>query len=211
MGKRVQGLYLSAMVSPGNDVEERAGDGPPFSADAVRRVAGRMLPFYRAIARGGHYAGRWSEAVVEAKLNRMERLLVSAAPKLGRHSLGTNGIGYEVTFSFPALKQEYANGTTIPPGLVQFRFEPRAHAAVAASVLPLYRALAADRRFAARLARAVRADDSEAVAHLARSKVRSAGLKSVTLDETGVGLTFRFPFSDYPYRNLLYLERPEGE
>jgi hypothetical protein len=210
MRKRVSGLYLSAVVSPGGSGKEMKG-GESITAGALQKVARRMVPFYLKVARNGLYAGRWSDAVVKLNLDRLDGLLRLASPKIGRNHIGTNGIGYFVDFPFKAPLREYTNGTTIPPGTVQFVFEHQAHRAVAEAVLPLYRTLALNRRFAAELARAIRAEDSEAVANLVKRCVRTAALKSIAAQANGFALTFRFASSSYPYRNVLYGELPAGE
>lgn len=210
MGKRIRGLYLSSLVSPGSGTVDKESSRP-VTAEAIQRIARRMEPFYARIALGGLYAEKWSDAVVKLKLKRMERLLKLASPKVGRIFIGTNGIGYSVSFPIPSEEREYMSGTTIPPGTVQIVFEPRAHCEVAAAVLPLYRTLAGSRPFAAALARAIGEEDSEAAARLVKGRIRSEALKSISLEPSGIAMTFRFTFSKYPYRNLLLQEMPEGE
>src|SRR5690606_13401231 len=93
-----------------------------INANVLQKTAVSMLPFYRAVATSKSFATMWSRAVVTANLDMMKKLLDSAAPQAARQGLGTNGIGYFVDFVFAKLV--YTNGTTIPPGTVQFVFEP---------------------------------------------------------------------------------------
>lgn len=178
----------------------------PTLAYVLQQVAAKMAPFYKKIAADAAYAKKWSEAVVDSDLDRMERLLKEASPRIGANFPGSNGIGYFIGFPFARPFENYVNGTTIPPGTVQFVFEPDAHRAVAAAVLPLYQSLAADRAFARELAEAIEKNDPEAAAVLVRSKVKARTLKSVAIESQGVALLFRFSFSRYPYRNLLFRE-----
>ncbi|BCG59042.1 hypothetical protein [Paenibacillus sp. URB8-2] len=176
------------------------------TADVLVKVAKGMLPFYRAIAGGRSYASAWTRAVVGADLDLMGKLLKLAAPQAARQGYGTNAIGYFVDFDFPLPTLVYTNGTTIPPGLVQFTFSTEVHRRIARAVLPLYRELAINRNFAAALARGIRRDDCKAVAAMVRGLVHSPGLRSVKIEESGIALLFKYKSSPYPYRNLLFRE-----
>jgi len=170
----------------------------------LQRIARQMLPFYTAVACNRKYAVAWSRAVVSADLDAMTKLLRKVSPMLGKQGMGTNAIGYFI--SFMIHKSSYSNGVTIPPGTVQFKFETNVHRAMTGALLPLYRKLAYQRSFAERLARAIRSHNEPLAIALIRSTVRSAALKSVYLDDTGFTLIFKFPFSKYRYQNLLFLE-----
>ncbi|WP_342772886.1 hypothetical protein [Paenibacillus lentus] len=174
------------------------------NANVLQKTAASMLPFYSTVATSKRFATRWSRAVVTANLDLMKKLLAPVAPGAARQGLGVNGIGYFIDFSFPKLV--YTNGTTIPPGSVQFMFEPKVHQAMAQAVLPLYDRLVSDRPFACKLAIAIRRNNSQLVSLLVRSVVRTQALKSVEIEDQGTALTFKFPFSRFKYRNLLYGE-----
>ncbi|WP_235847582.1 hypothetical protein [Paenibacillus tuaregi] len=124
------------------------------TAALLRRVAAGMLPFLRAVERSRGYASAWSRAVVKADLDAMRRLLHKVSPRLGNQGLGSNGIGYFISFS--AAGAYYSSGTTIPPGSVQFYFNPRVHRLVAKALLPYYCELASKSGYALALARAIR-------------------------------------------------------
>lgn len=176
------------------------------TACVLRRVATAMLPFYRKIAGNSSYAADWTTAVVSADLDLMGRLL-ARIPTLARvENYGTNGIGYFISFPFPLPVAFYTNGTTIPPGTVQFTFSTAAHRSIARAVIPLYRELSVNNSFAESLAAAIRRRDRGAVTAMVRSLVTADSLKSVTIEESGIALLFRTRFSKYPYRNLLFQE-----
>ncbi|QWU13554.1 hypothetical protein SAMN04487895_103227 [Paenibacillus sophorae] len=176
------------------------------TADILVKVARGMLPFYRAIAGNRSYANAWSRAVVGADLRLMASLLKLVAPLAARQGYGTNAIGYFITYTFPLPIASYTNGTTIPPGLVQFTFSTKIHRRIARAVLPLYRELAFNRNFAAALARAIRRGDRKAVACMVRGLVCTRSLRSVKIEESGIALLFKYSGSPYPYRNLLFRE-----
>lgn len=172
-------------------------------ARSLRKTAVGMLPFYRTVAASERYATQWSDAVVDLDLDRMERLLRQASPRIGPFGLGTSSIGYVVELPVPEPVRFYTNGTTIIPGTAQFVFEPRAHRVLSAAVLPFYRSLAGNPSYTQTLADAIVRRDSRAVAALVRSRVRSRTLQSVQVEGQGVALRFRFSFSTYTYSNLL--------
>ncbi|MNJ35238.1 hypothetical protein D3C77_299690 [compost metagenome] len=180
-------------------------DNSKVNASVLQKTAASMLPFYSAVATNKKFATLWSRAVVTANLKLMKRLLASAAPHAARQGLGTNGIGYFVDFGFPKLV--YTNGTTIPPGTVQFVFDPKVHQAIARAMLPLYRRLACDRTFACKLAIAIRHGNRRLVNLLVRSRVHTAALKAIKIEDEGIALSFKYPFSKFKYRNLLFRER----
>lgn len=67
-------------------------------AETLRKISAAMLPFYKAIATRRAFAVQWSRAVVQGNLDRMKSLLCSVAPFAAKQGLGTNGIGYFVSF-----------------------------------------------------------------------------------------------------------------
>lgn len=174
----------------------------------LQRVARIMLPFYRAIAISGPYARQWSEAVTGLDLDRMVRLLTAVSPRAAGLPLGTNSIGYFVAFPQGDRPLQWTNGTTIPPGTTQSVFEPRVHRAIARAVFPLYLELARNRSFAAALERAVLAEDTKAVRRMVRCLVKTPALVSIGtgLEEGGLSLSFRYRFTEFLYRNLLFRE-----
>ncbi|WP_438444931.1 hypothetical protein [Gorillibacterium sp. sgz5001074] len=210
MGNCTDTVYLSSRVQPGSGVGARV-NGPAALASALQKVARRMAPFYRTVAESRKFAERWSDAVTGLELDRMLKLLKAASPRIGTVFPGTNSIGYFVTFPIPDPVGPYANGTTIPPGTTQSVFEPRAHQAVAEAVRPLYRSLAANRAFALSLAKAITDEDAEAAVRLVRSRVKTASLRSVSVDADGIAMNFRFAFTKYTYRNLLFRDVEEGD
>ncbi|WP_019911330.1 hypothetical protein [Paenibacillus sp. HW567] len=172
----------------------------------LRQVSRRMLPFYRKIAGSRSFASQWTTAVVTSDLSRMGRLLARIPALAKVEHFGTNGIGYFISFPFPPPVDYYTNGTTIPPGSVQFTFDTQAHRRLALAVIPLYRKLAASPTFAKSFAAAIRRKDNKAVDVMVRGLVKADSLKSVTIEEHGVALLFHTRFSEYPYRNLLFQE-----
>lgn len=64
----------------------------------VQYSAKVMLPFYRAIAEHPKYAAAWSRAVIAADLDKMGLLLGLASRKAIGLPLGSNGIGYFISF-----------------------------------------------------------------------------------------------------------------
>ncbi|MFO7263914.1 MAG: hypothetical protein C0P68_007250 [Bacillota bacterium] len=173
-------------------------------AIVMQRVARAMAPFYRAIAGCQLYAKRWSEAVIDADLKTMEQLLRRVSPAAARQGLATNGIGYFVSFAAPSPIDHYTNGVTIPPGKVQFVFEPRAHRLLARHVLPFYETLAQHSPFSVRLAQAIQRHDIGAVHRLVRARIRTAHLRVIAIEDEGLILTFVFPFSRFRYQNVLF-------
>lgn len=184
---------------------KRAKPKQRITADVLISVSKAMLPFYKAIATRSKYAAEWSKAVKSGDLARMQKLMRLVSPSLG-DELGTNGIGYFITFPFPRSDVHFTNGTTIPPGSVQFLFETRVHRSIARGVLPLYRKLSTCRTFALALARAIRRRNTKAVARMIRLHVRTPALKSVSIESSGFALLFGYKFSKYKYRNLLIRE-----
>jgi len=170
----------------------------------LNMVAAAMLPFYKRVAESQAFANKWSKAVVSADLHALQKMLSQTVPAISTNELGTNAIGYFI--GFEKFNMLYTNGTTIPPGIVQFMFEPRAHRALACTVLPFYKELANNKHYAHRVAAAILNKKSLQLNRLVRSKVKCTSLKSVALETEGVSMLFRFPFSKYPYRNLLIRE-----
>ncbi|WP_248925213.1 hypothetical protein [Paenibacillus hamazuiensis] len=175
----------------------------------LQRAAKIMLPFYRAVAGSEAFARRWSRAVTKDDLAGMGRLLRSVSPKASGLPYGSNGIGYFVSFPIANTELQLTNGTTIPAGTVQFFFETRVHRAICRAVLPLYRELARNRAFAIAFAKAVGAEDGAVVRSMVIGLVKTPALISVEVgvEQGGVALAFKYKFSKYVYRNLLFLER----
>lgn len=174
----------------------------------VQRMAALMLPFYRTIAVSRSFAVRWSRAVVTTNVNRLSRMLASVSPKTEGLPLSSNGIGYFVSINTNNPDVQLTNGTTIPPGTVQFTFESRVHRAIARAVLPLYCELARNACFARALTKAIRRNDLKAVRKMVRGLVRTPALRSVNIivEDGGLALNFKFKFSKFVYRNLLFRE-----
>ncbi|CAM4477365.1 hypothetical protein [Paenibacillus tarimensis] len=177
-----------------------------LSSVPLRKAAAAMVPFYRAIASSERYARRWSKAIARPDLVRLEELLKLVSPAAAKQGLGTNGIGYFISFPVGDSIALLTNGITIPPGTVQFTFQTRVHRSLARAVLPFYRKLAASRSYAAALAKAIRLGDKRAVNSMVRSIVPTPALRSVTIQDMGLALLFQYSFSRYPYRNLLVYE-----
>ncbi|ASA21140.1 hypothetical protein [Paenibacillus donghaensis] len=176
------------------------------TAQVLQTVARAMLPFYRKIAGNQPFASKWTTAVVTADLDLMGRML-STLPTLARQDdYGTNAIGYFIAFPFPLPVAYYTSGTTIPTGLVQFTFNTRAHRYVARSALPLYRKLAGSYTFARSFAAALRRKDTGAVEAMVRRLIPTSALRTVTVADYGVFMSFKTRFSKYPYRNQLFRE-----
>lgn len=181
-------------------------DNRLVSAEVLRRMANVLVPFYEKIARELPYALRWSQVVRKADLAAMQTLLVQASPKAKKAFLASNGIGYFVTLPFPKPIVGYVNGTTIPPGSTQFFFETSVHRRIVRAVLPLYRDLASEPAFAARVARAIRGNRGAELHRLLRCRVHSAYLRVIRLEESGFALEFKYPDSRFVYRNLMFRE-----
>jgi hypothetical protein len=209
MKKRTGRVYLSNLVTPESGAEPPVY---PLTPGMLQRLSQKLLPLYKVVAQDPSFAGKWSLAVTELDLKRLERLLKTASPAIkNNHSLSVNGIGYTIAFpdggkGKPEGKiQQAAGGIAITPGSsAEDVFEAQAHQAVAAAVYPLYRTLATDRTFAAALAESLRTEDVEAAAVLIRRKVKSKDLKSISIDAGGLDLRFHFRFSKYTYRNMLF-------
>ncbi|MNJ78190.1 hypothetical protein D3C81_1846630 [compost metagenome] len=70
-------------------------------------------------------------------------------------------------------------------------------------MIPFYRQLASNRAFADALAEAIYRNEYELVDKVVRGWVRRSALKSISIEEHGIVLLFKFPFSKYDYENLL--------
>jgi len=175
-------------------------------ARILQQVAQAMAPFYRAIARRQRYARQWSQAVINTDLAKLEQLLRRVSPAAARQGIASNGIGYFISFASPSPIDNYVNGVGIPPGSARFCFETRAHRLMAHYVLPFYEKLARDHAFANRLAQSILQRDSRAAARLIHPFIRTASLRSITIEDEGIVLTFAFPFSRFRYQNVLFRE-----
>lgn len=174
------------------------------TAQVLQKIAKAMVPFYEAIASKPQYAKIWSNAIVKADLDQLQRLLCHSSPLACKQGLGTNAIGYFVSFTFPYPIEQYTNGTTIPPGMTQFVFETKVHRAIARNTLPLYRKLAFDRSFSSAFAKAIRMNESQIVQQMVRSLIPSPELKSIRIANSGISLLFKCKGSRYYYRNMLF-------
>lgn len=183
---------------------------PGVTPYMIRYAAAGMLPLYRTVAENAAFARRWSKAVVRADLADMQKLLKQAkAEKAARQGLGSNGIGYYVSFGIGRRDSRvyYTNGTTIPPGTVQFIFEPKIHREMARAVLPLYRELADKKRnLAESLTRAIRLNQTQTVKRIVRKRIHSAALRSIEIADGGISLNFKFSASKFIYRNMFFVE-----
>ncbi|GIO86983.1 hypothetical protein J25TS5_39150 [Paenibacillus faecis] len=175
------------------------------TAYLLQRMAAGMLPLYKTVACNPRFAEAWSRAVVGADLDGMKKMLCVAAPRLAHHGLGSNGIGYFISFSGPS-SSSYSCGVTIPPGQVQFHFNPRIHQRIARAVLPYYREMARRPSYCAALARAIRRGHHRAASRLVRCFVKTAALKAVKIQSGGIKLVFKYPSSKYEYTCLLFRE-----
>ncbi|QHT61683.1 hypothetical protein GXP70_18030 [Paenibacillus lycopersici] len=176
------------------------------SGPILAQVASYMIPFYRKIAGSRSYALRWSKAVRQGDLDTLIKMFKKVAPMAKYDSFSVNGIGYFIDFAFPAPTVLYSNGTTIPPGTVQFTFSTPVHQALARAVLPFYCKLSNSTTYANALAAAIRADNAARVRCLVRQQVRTTALKKIRIDFSGVELNFKFTRCSYTYRNLLFRE-----
>ncbi|GGA37078.1 hypothetical protein [Paenibacillus physcomitrellae] len=179
---------------------------PGITASILRTIAEEMLPFYQAVAASESFAREWSRSIVRADLSAMRKLLDTAAPSAGKQGLGTNGIGYFMTFGFPKEDVYYTNGTTIPPGNVRFTFQTGTHRQIAKAVIPFYRELICNRPYAQTLAKAIRRKDRRAAAYMVRSLIGTKALRSVEIESSGITLTFKYRSTKWIYQNLLILE-----
>ncbi|WP_305954242.1 hypothetical protein [Paenibacillus sp. FSL R7-0273] len=179
---------------------------PRVTARILRQTAKAMLPFYRKIAGNRTFAEQWSAAVVNADLSLMGSLLSRIPTLAGVENYGTNGIGYFISFLYPLPFAFYTNGTTIPPGTVQFTFNTRVHRTVALAVIPFYRKLSSSSSYAAALAAAINRNDTAGVNTMIRGLIKTKALQTVSIEDLGVALRFKTRYSKYPYRNLLFQE-----
>lgn len=179
------------------------------TAPVLRKVAATMLPFYRRILRSKAFAERWGKAVANADLKRLERMFQCVSPTARTvYHIGTNGIGYFVSLPFPKPIHAYGQGITIPPGAARFFFESCVHRAIVRSVFPFYHSLASNRTFARAVAKGVRCSDATSIRRLVRSRVRTIALYSIVIEDAGIAMSFRYPFSKYTYRLALFQDIP---
>lgn len=175
------------------------------SAQVLRYVARAMLPFYRAVALHPRYATRWGRAVVTANGTELLRLFRLASPLVPNPLPGTYKSGYNVFFEFQGPVDIYGSETTLPPGTLQLLpQETRAHREIARAILPLYRALAFNRAFAHVFAKAIRRGDTRTVHCMVRGLIRTPQLRTVSVQGSGIALSFKFAFSPLTYEHLLY-------
>lgn len=195
-------VWLSKNVTKGS-IKNHPQSYNGITGEIVQKVSLGMLPFYMKIASNRSYAEEWSKAIVCADLDHMKILLGSVSKLAAKQGLGTNGIGYFVDFDDKHHPWSFSNGTTIPPGKVKFHFSTRVHRAISRAVIPFYRQLASNRVFADALAVAIRRKENELVERVVRGLVCTPALKSVSIEEHGIVLLFKYPSSKYSYENLL--------
>ncbi|SFS62009.1 hypothetical protein [Paenibacillus sp. BC26] len=172
----------------------------------LSHVAATMVPFFRKIVLNYSYALKWSKAIRGADLDTLSALFKSVAPYAKLNGFSTNAIGYFFDFEFPEPILQYSIGTTIPPGTTQFTFSTPIHRAIARAVLPFYKALRASSSYAAAVAAAVNNNNRTRLAALIRQKVTACALKSITIDFSGIALSFKYSSSKFTYRHLLFRE-----
>ncbi len=180
----------------------RVGQLP--TAWLLRKIAAEMLPFYEMVVRSRGFALAWSRAVAGADLDRMKKLLSTVAPRLAHRGMGTNGIGYFI--SFPAANSYYSAGITIPPGRVRFHFNPGIHRLMVRALIPCFWTMACRPSYAQALARAIVRNDRQGADRLVRCRVKMNALKSVRIEDGGLVLSFKYPYSQYVYSLILFRE-----
>lgn len=181
---------------------KRSATNRLVTVPVLRRTVSGMLPFYSKIVRCPRFAARWARAVRKADLSRMEKMLRKAAPGTARKtSLAVNGIGYFVDFNARRPIYQYVNATSIRPGTVQFYFNNRVHRSIACAILPLYRKLAVNKRFASDVVRAIRTNNKRRLSWLIRSQIKSKALCTISIRHSGFSLGFKYPFSPYTVYN----------
>lgn len=173
------------------------------------KVAKDMFPFYQAIAFNRVYAKRWSHAVVNVDVPAMQRLFRLASPGANNPLPGTDGRGYIINFEFKGPINLYGSGTENTSVTAKFIFQTKVHRAIAKAILPLYKELAVNSAFTRALALAIQRGDSKAVTFIVRSVVKTPQLRSVSIEEFGLALTFKYPFSNYTYEHFLFHEEFE--
>lgn len=173
----------------------------------LRKVTSAMLPLYEAISHNERFASIWCKSVRKANLSRLEKLLRVVSPTAAKESIGTNGIGYFISFSAPKPFELYMNGTTIPPGDTQFTFDSEVHRAMSRDLISLYEALAKNESFTDAFALAILRNEHEVIQYMIKSLVTPSSLQSISIQDYGVVMTFKYPSSKYRYRNLLLCEQ----
>ncbi|MNW52208.1 hypothetical protein D3C74_297210 [compost metagenome] len=73
-------------------------------------------------------------------------------------------------------------------------------------MIPFYRQLALNRSFADAFAAAICHKETTLVERVVKGLVCTPALKSVSIEEHGIVLLFKYPFSKYSYENLLIRE-----
>ncbi|WNR43423.1 hypothetical protein [Paenibacillus roseipurpureus] len=173
---------------------------------AIRKVAKVMLPFYRKIASNRSFSLQWAKAVREADVAQMNQLLRSAIGAEPISSLASNGVGWFVDFPLPKPLLVITNGTTIRPGQVQFTFSAVINRAISQAVIPFYREIQCNPRYAALIVKAINTKNEALLNHLVRSTITSRRLVSVHIDFSGVFLGFKYPWSKFVYLNEIFRE-----
>lgn len=138
------------------------------TAAILQQMACALLPFYQTIACQKKYARQWSKAVIHTDLDQMKKMLDRLSPAYAKANLGSNAIGYFISFPFPRPVGLYTNAITIVPGYAQFFFETKVHRAIARSLVPFYQRLATKKTYARALAQAIRKNRLRTVNRLVR-------------------------------------------
>ncbi|QJC52011.1 hypothetical protein HGI30_10920 [Paenibacillus albicereus] len=179
----------------------------PLPASALSRAAGAMLPLYREFLRSRRFAERWSEAVREADLDTLLRLLNRFVPREEVQSFSTNGIGFFVDLRVPPPLERYTNATTIVPGTAQFTFQPEALRLISRAIVPLYRRLASNPSYARLVALAISRNDNARLKRLVLPYARSRYLAGIQIESSGFVLRFKFPGTGLVYLNEFFYEK----
>lgn len=173
------------------------------TARVLQEMGRAMFPFFLAVSCNRTYALQWTRAVITANFTQMERLFRLVSRRRRPSSFGAGQTGYFIIFPAPPPVNLYTTGTVVVGRGQQAAFTTRGHRAVARDVLPLYRELALNRGYAFLLALAIRRGDRATVNCLVRKLIGTRALKVVEIRLSGIVLTFKYGFNQFPYRHLL--------
>ncbi|MCM3748961.1 hypothetical protein M3223_16520 [Paenibacillus pasadenensis] len=140
-------------------------------------------------------------------MDTLLRMFRKQVPNAQLNSFSTNGIGFFVDLIFAGPVGHYTNATTIIPGMAQFTFSTPVLRHISATVIPLYRKLAASRLFARHVAEAINRNNEEKLKRLLRHYVKSRFLVGINIQDSGFYLSFKFPGSRLIYRNQFFLDK----
>ncbi|QGG56256.1 hypothetical protein [Paenibacillus sp. B01] len=179
----------------------------PLPPSALSRTAGVMLPLYREFLRSRKFAERWCEAVREADLDTLLKLLARFVPRRDIQSFSTNGIGFFADVRVEEPFGHYTNATTIVPGMAQFTFQPEALRLISRAILPLYRRLSSNPAYARLVALAVSRSDEGRLRRLVLPYARSRYLAGIHIESAGFYMSFKLPGSRLVYVNEFFQEK----